>query len=47
MIDFFKQKDQKPFSYSSIEMRKNPRSYYKWIAVIILIVILLILFWIK
>lgn len=48
MIDFFKQKEQKPFAYPSIEMRKSSRGYFKWVAVIILVAILLIfIFWIK
>jgi hypothetical protein len=47
MIDFFKQKEQKPFAYPSIEMRKSSRGY-KWAVVIVLIVVVLfILFWIK
>ena len=47
MIDFFKQKEQKPFAYPSIEMRKNPQGY-KWIAVIILVaVILFFVLWVK
>jgi hypothetical protein len=48
MIDFFKQKEQKPFAYPSIEMRKTSGGYYKWVAVIIVfIVVLFIYFWIK
>jgi len=47
MIGFFKQKDQKPFAYPSIEMRKSARSYYKWVAVIILIAVLFIFFLFK
>lgn len=43
-MNFSKQKEQKPFAYPSIEMRKNSRSYYKWIAVTILVVVLLFLF---
>mgnify|MGYP006891172006 CR=1 FL=1 len=47
MIDFFKQKEQKPFSYSSIEMRKTPRGYFKWVAVITLAVLLIVFFLFK
>ena len=43
MIDLFKQKEDKPFSYTSIEMRKPPRGYYKWILLIIFIVVIFII----
>jgi hypothetical protein len=47
-MNFFKQDEQKPFAYPSIEMRKSSRDYFKWAAVIILVVILLIFFfWTK
>lgn len=47
MIDFFKHKEQKPFAYPSIEMRKTPRGY-KWVALIILVVaVLFIVLWVK
>ena len=47
-MSLFKQEEQKPFSYPSIEMRKTSGGYFKWVAVIIVfIVILFILFWIK
>jgi uncharacterized integral membrane protein len=42
MIDFFKQKEEKPFSYPSIEMRKPSRGYFKWIAVVVLFIIFLV-----
>lgn len=43
MTQFFKQEEKKPFSYSSIEMRKSSGNY-RWIGVevIILVVILLV-----
>jgi len=47
MIDFFKQDEQKPFAYPSIEMRKSSRSYYKWAAVIILVIVVFIFLIIK
>jgi putative lipoic acid-binding regulatory protein len=47
MIDFFKQKEEKPFAYLSIEMRKSSKGYYKWVAVIILVVALIIVLFIK
>ena len=40
---FFKQEEQKPFAYPSIEMRKSARGYYKWVAIVILVIILLFL----
>jgi hypothetical protein len=47
MTNLFKQEEQKPFAYPSIEMRKSSRSYFKWIAVIILVVVLFIVLLIK
>ena len=43
-MNFFKQKEQKPFAYSSIEMRKSSRGYYKWVAIVVLVIVLLFLF---
>lgn len=36
MTQFFKQEEKKPFSYSSIEMRKSSRNNIWWIAGIFL-----------
>jgi putative lipoic acid-binding regulatory protein len=47
MIDFFKQKEEKHFAYPSIEMRKSSQGYYKWAAVIILVIVVFIFFIIK
>jgi hypothetical protein len=44
MNGFFKQEEQKPFAYPSIEMRKTSGGYLKWIAVIILVVLLFLVF---
>jgi hypothetical protein len=47
MTNLFKQEEQKPFAYPSIEMRKSSRGYYKWAAVIILVIVVFIFFLIK
>jgi hypothetical protein len=44
MIDFFKQGKQAPFAYPSIEMRKTSGGYFKWIAVIIIFIAILFIF---
>jgi uncharacterized membrane protein YukC len=40
-MNFFKQDEQKPFAYPSIEMRKSSRGYFKWVAVIIILIFVL------
>jgi hypothetical protein len=46
-MSLFKQDEQKPFAYPSIEMRKSSRGYFKWVIVVILVVVLLIVLLIK
>lgn len=38
MINPFKQEEKKPYTYSSIEMRKSSRSYIWWIIVVIAVI---------
>jgi len=47
MISPFKQEEKRPISFASVEMQKAPRSYTKWVAAFILLLILAILFWIR
>jgi len=47
MFELFKQKVKEPFSYPSIEMRKSSRGYYKWVAVIIIFIAILFIFFLK
>ena len=45
MINFFKEEERKPFSYSSIEMRKSSKNYIWWIlGALILLVIAFMVF---
>lgn len=47
MIDFFKQKEQKPFAYPSIEMRKSSNKSLWWVIGIISLIVITLLFVIK
>lgn len=43
MINPFKQEEKKPYTYSSIEMRKSPRINIRWIIAGLVILLLLII----
>jgi len=43
MLNIFNQEEKKPFTYSSIEMRKSSRGYIWWIVGMIILIIGIIL----
>jgi len=38
MWNFFKQEEKRPFTYPSIEVRRQPTNYFVWILGIILLI---------